>query len=229
VPQRVYAALIALSFLLAFFSWRHIEKPVRDRRKIRAKTAFTGVSLSAVALLALSAGGWLARGYPERYAASDEDLLVPKDERVRYIHRGFPGGGECPASWSAPMDAAAAPPRLLLVGDSQAQDLYNSLTEAGLFPGYEKACIYIHTVCQIYFAPDRLDFVADEHKERCARITPDFVTSVAKDADVVILASHWQERAVAHISDTLEIIKKNSGGGNICSGQKGIGNDSEPA
>ncbi|MEB4593017.1 acyltransferase [Candidatus Thiothrix sp. Deng01] len=64
----VMAGLSLLSLLLAWFSWRWVEKPFRDRRRFTRQQIFTGAMIGSLLFLAI--GGWLvwAQGVPGRFA-----------------------------------------------------------------------------------------------------------------------------------------------------------------
>ncbi|EIJ36530.1 acyltransferase family protein [Thiothrix nivea] len=65
--MELMAALSLLSLLLAWFSWRWVEKPFRDRRHFTRKQIFTSAAIGSLILLAI--GGWLvwAQGVPSRF------------------------------------------------------------------------------------------------------------------------------------------------------------------
>lgn len=62
------AGLSLLTLLLAYASWRWVERPFRDRRRFTRQQMFTGALLGSLLLVAI--GFWLvaAEGFPTRFA-----------------------------------------------------------------------------------------------------------------------------------------------------------------
>lgn len=65
--MELMAGLSALALLLAWFSWRWVEKPFRDRRRFTRHQIFTGAVIGSLLFMAI--GGWLvwAEGVPNRF------------------------------------------------------------------------------------------------------------------------------------------------------------------
>lgn len=123
------AALVALSLLLAWLTWRFVELPVQrsefaglaDRVK-EARFVKAGVAVAAVTWL-LGAGTWAARGLPWRYpameAVSAEFFWEPAPEFDCSRRFGLPKDDYCYRT--------AGAPAILLWGDSHANHLFPGL------------------------------------------------------------------------------------------------------
>ncbi|HEY0625292.1 MAG TPA: acyltransferase family protein [Allosphingosinicella sp.] len=64
-----YVALIAVTFLLAFLSWKYVEQPFRNRAFIGRKTLFGLSALLALLLVAFGLLAHVTRGFPDRFGA----------------------------------------------------------------------------------------------------------------------------------------------------------------
>jgi hypothetical protein len=94
--------------------------------------------------------------------------------------------------------------KLLLIGDSQAQDFFNSAMEHDYLAGYQIRTRHIPSQCQPYLGDPSASGVASKDKALCAK-----VESLAKaksqiaNADVVVLASLWRDWAVRKLPETI--------------------------
>lgn len=70
----VYAALIALTFGLAWLSLKFIEAPFRDRRRFTRRQVYAGFLVGSALLVAIGLAAHLRAGFPERFSA--ETLAV---------------------------------------------------------------------------------------------------------------------------------------------------------
>lgn len=77
VPLAGFAALIILTFGLAWMSWRFVEGPFRDRARIPGQIAAPVLVLAAVLLLGFGTGGHLTNGYGKaRFTAEDRARIA---------------------------------------------------------------------------------------------------------------------------------------------------------
>ncbi|HHC74821.1 MAG TPA: hypothetical protein ENK78_07080 [Thiothrix sp.] len=95
--------------------------------------------------------------------------------------------------------------KLLLVGDSHAQDVLNMLAENNKLDGYQVRTRKIPTQCQIYLGDEQARYIQPKDKPLCANA--DNLQRAKKqlaEADVVILASNWKLWAVKSLTNTLD-------------------------
>jgi peptidoglycan/LPS O-acetylase OafA/YrhL len=88
-PHSISAFLLVfltiLSIGLAYLTWRYVETPFRRRGTFTSRQIFAGSVAMSVALIALGAGGYLAKGFPGRYGPAPAQLLstaVPSPKRM---------------------------------------------------------------------------------------------------------------------------------------------------
>jgi len=69
----MFAALIAITFLLAALTWKFVEQPFRQKGRFSQLQIFGGFFVLSGALVAFGAAGHLSKGFPGRY---DADTLA---------------------------------------------------------------------------------------------------------------------------------------------------------
>ncbi len=122
-----YALMIVASIGLAYLTWRFVEAPFRDRRKIGVRMLIA--MLLPVGLALIVAGGLIHRGggFPQRFD------VAPGAE---------PAGSYKPYNMSvhklaAPAFSGRTPLRMLVIGNSTARDFVNMAQETNRFPKHE--------------------------------------------------------------------------------------------
>lgn len=191
--------LCALTFALAWLTLIWVERPFRDRSFLSQRGIFA-LSLAGGLVLLLAAGvTWRARGYVDSYPAFQREMagMSPREAglyvRGAYDRHGqgdfTPGGG----------------PRLLIIGDSYSQDLYNMIRETGAFPGYQVALRYFLARCQFYVGPEDITpLLNPEDRGLCAhQPAPASVADIAREADVVIFALSWRDWSGVRMPTTI--------------------------
>ncbi len=132
----VFAALIAATFVLAYLSWRFVEAPFRDRRRIDRKTIF-GLSIAGAAgFSVLGAVGTLQDGFPQRleraYAGDIGQLEFHQYIDERYQDCEPPAIAAVALTWEGYLRCKQSQPGLpdiVLLGDSHAEHLFIGLAE----------------------------------------------------------------------------------------------------
>jgi peptidoglycan/LPS O-acetylase OafA/YrhL len=119
-------ALAATVLPLAYLTWRYVERPFRDRRRIARPTLVRFAATLGLAFVALGIAGHATTGFVDRYPEEDRLLAsLQSSEAGQYVKRRFD------ALLAREFDAAGPRPRILIIGDSYGQDLVNALYESG--------------------------------------------------------------------------------------------------
>ncbi len=128
--EGIRIAAVALSFLLAWVTWRFVERPIRSRRKTWVTAATLTVTLAAIGYVGYNA--FQREGLPFRSGIRDAEefnkqlrwkpTLRASEECRRYYHPEFPGRGFCVVS-------SSQVPSVVLIGDSHANHLYPGLAK----------------------------------------------------------------------------------------------------
>lgn len=141
--------LLMIIFSIAYLSWRYVEAPFRDIKKVKRKTF---LKLSAVIIFFLVLFGLmshLSSGFLFRYAAEDQAIAALDGYlEGNYVSKRFDERLLIPFS---PLDDRR---KILIIGDSYAQDLVNALYESGFDKITQISTRHISHLCGNLFISD---------------------------------------------------------------------------
>lgn len=198
-PQWLMGALGGLALLLAWGTWRFVERPFRNPVKVSRGRILTTALVGS--LLLVAAGGIfdMTHGLPSRIppehrawaTATPADLKEYVEGRYRreIENRQFPTDR----------------PGLAIVGDSFSQDVYNMIRETGAFEGYAVSGLYIPTVCQPYRGKENIArFREARDQALCERSALEGSRlQTILSAEVVIFAFRWQPWSADRMGQTI--------------------------
>lgn len=124
----VYLLLCGLALVLAYFTWRYVERPFRDRRRISTRTVFiAGLAMAAI-LISLGLLGDRSGGFPDRLSAEQKDVAAYREKHdygpIYRIGECFLDGGQTYKNFSLACKKLVKGHRSLLIwGDSHAAAL----------------------------------------------------------------------------------------------------------
>lgn len=98
--------------------------------------------------------------------------------------------------------------KALIIGDSHAQDFYNSILENNFLSKYQISTRYIPVRCQIILGDDSTSYIKTKDKNFCEK--SDDLKKAKKqiaEADLIILASYWKEWAAKKLPETVAKLK----------------------
>ena len=191
------------TLVFAAVSWRFVEQPFRRKSgPILASNrgVFTlGIAASAAAAI-IGVVLIATKGFAIRYEPEDRDLaLLDRQAAGAYVRERFN------ERRLRPFDQGEHQ-RLLLIGDSFAQDFLNILSEAGVAQDFTISTHHVSKQCgNLLVAGDLSEFVVRAHAALCmsegglarAELQPLIV-----DASVIVLASDWQPWQWEHLAET---------------------------
>ena len=183
----VLAVLAVASIVLAWLSWRFVERPFRDRRRFSRRAVLRGAATVSVLLAGLGIG---LASVPEATLAKAAELDQARLERLeRSALEHCRPAGEVPRPLAAcGIGAPDGPSRIVVVGDSQARSI-----QAGLH-----AVLETMGVAGIYFGagstlplPSALQY--DDGFETAAAVAYEnvFERIEAERPSVVLLQARW--------------------------------------
>ncbi len=178
---QIMAASMLPTLVLGWLSWRFVERPFRDRRKMPDSRvlAFTiiGTSFAMLAGLAVhQTSGFRAR-WPE---LADGDPLFGANQNAAYVQAQMALNGK-------PFASPDRHRNVLVVGDSYARDFLNMANETGSLSRFS-----------VSYMESYLDDAA------CADPTlPARILDRARDADQVVLSTMFHERNISCLADTI--------------------------
>lgn len=93
---------------------------------------------------------------------------------------------------------------VLIIGDSHAQDFFNSVRESGYWKNYQLSTRYIPTRCQIFLGEKGKQYIVPRDKVFCAEADSlHKARAQISEADIVILAANWKDWSAALLPSTL--------------------------
>ena len=196
IPSLEHPSLLLMSMLsftslvLAYFSWRYIEKPFRGNHAYSRKQIFSFSLLGVGFFIFLGCVGSLKNGFEYRYDEEDLEYLGQiNSANSNYVIQRF---NELQYSdWNSDKT------KLFLVGDSFAQDLTNAIYEAGLNNNYSISTWQIAARCgNVYIrVEEKKEFISGKDFPSCFKTdyfgNVDFIEKL-KNADEVWFASSWK-------------------------------------
>jgi len=184
--------LAASSLFLAYFSWKYVEKPFRDKRRFSRKEIFGwGAAVSGL-LVVFGLIGNLTTGFLYRYDEEDRFLAsLQHSEAGGYVQKRF---GEL---LMRPFDELDDRRRILIIGDSYAKDLVNALHDGGFTENIQMATRHVSHGCgNLFIERDKFaDKIAESDARRCEGkgIYEDTeLRELMKLADEIWFASAWR-------------------------------------
>ena len=187
-PSRLSMLLLAvLGLVLAWFSWRYVEAPFRDRQRVNRHRIWQFSGYGLLIMLLLGAAGHAMRGFPQRLGELEQQIYAVSREKN-------PGSKHCSQYQPALglQHARCAPAgdyrgRVLITGDSHANAMVRALTES--FAADNVAVTQLtHRGCQPVSGVSE-----DGRRDACAQFNDALLDYLAGPAaeDVVVLAGRW--------------------------------------
>ena len=188
---------IFLSFVLTLALFRLVESPCRNRSLVNKRTILS-ISIGGAALLIIAGSVLVATdGLLARYSAADQKIFIQYREVPEYNVKLF---GSMNLA-----DFEKGKKKILLVGDSHAQDMLNVVQEAGLFSKLSFSTKQINAECGNLYLPDYSAverFIPENRRERCTfigRYEGDRLKKLAREADEIWLVSAWPEWVIPYL------------------------------
>lgn len=214
IPLMYRLALVGLSFLLAWVTYRYIERPMRHRAT--SGTVFWGLVTAVVSLGLLGGATHIEDGFVNLRVVASKAPFVANPRALEDWFKGV-RSGTCHIQDErifvhSPECIEPARPRVLLWGDSHASALY-----PGLRALQESRPFGVSQLTQAH-CPPLLNFESSIHKY-CQQINDRILNSVSELApDVIILHAAWIHPQYARsgaditqkLAQTLQEIKRRS-------------------
>ena len=192
-------ASLVLIFFAAFLSWRFVEAPFRDRQKFSSSGMFLAASLGIC--LFSSFGLFLNKSNGLLFSYSDFERSIYEnfiDADVYTVEKfNYHRVGE--------IQAISGKKKVLLIGDSYAQDLVNALYESRIIDEISLTTFYIPATCGVIFS-QRVDALISEN-EFCGKEENSFknpeLLRILSESDAVWLASRWKKKFLPLMGESL--------------------------
>ena len=195
------SALSAISILLAYFSWRYIEKPFRSRTSFSRNMIFlfSLIAISAASLIGVI--GDKTNGFDARFLETELAFLHQiNEENSGYVEKRFTKLRS--SKWEKEKV------KVFLVGDSYAQDLTNAVYESDMIENISLSTWYVSARCGNVYIPlkEKEKFINKIDLKGCDKSdyygSKEFIKRL-KSADEVWFASAWSAWQVELIRNSL--------------------------
>ena len=196
-----YTLLLALSLMalaLGWLSWRYVERPFR-KKVFKTRSILIFSLLGLVFFVGIGVVGLKNKGYPGRFNELDFSLITKSPRNYgQYVATEFNNHRLIPFTNNKY--------KVLVVGDSYAQDVFNSLIENANMKKVSLSSHAIRNACGIVFS-DQVDesLIQGGLQKYCrsqSRFEGDKIIQILKEADIVLLASHWRKWVVDLLPNT---------------------------
>jgi peptidoglycan/LPS O-acetylase OafA/YrhL len=196
----IYTVLICLTFVIGYLSWRYIETPFRNKELISRNQIFSMAFISSTVLLIISYISIMQNGFLNRYPKMDRDLIrYTPSEHGEYVSARF-------MAQMYPSFQSLNKRKIMIIGDSYAQDFYNMVIENNFLQNDEIRTFYISVQCQMHLVDEDISaFISEQNLNLC--MGPQRLASalpLINKADIIILASNWQSWSAARMPQTIK-------------------------
>lgn len=200
VPALTMLGLSALTLVLAYLSWRYIEKPFRARNAIDRTRIFAFSTVGIIAFIGLGVGGHFGsdaltqfrlRGFDSELRSTFVNREKLNAERSKLVE-------SFQSVETADFSNDPRTKKVLILGDSVSDDLYSSMMAVkDRFDGIEIRRMWLNDPCMPYFAHllatgELTTMSGGGCGDSLKRLRDG---SLFKNADVIVLSAHWRERA----------------------------------
>jgi peptidoglycan/LPS O-acetylase OafA/YrhL len=208
MQQERVLLLMAIVFLMAYLSWRYIELPFRDNQRVGGKIIIKLFIVVSLALILFGLVGHFSNGFLYRYAPEDRALAsLDSYQEGLYVSKRFD------EKLLAPFNSLDNRRKILIIGDSYAQDLVNALYESSIGENIQTSTRHISHLCGNLFIGEgdlpKQNVERVEQKCKGAGIYEDeALKKLMLDADEIWFASKWQSWQAAFIRQSISNVKK---------------------
>lgn len=193
-----FILLIAISFILAYFSWRFIETPFRNKKRFTRKIIFTFSIIFSLLFILL--GHIFYHGIIQRYSQSTlQQFQLDGVKTEDYLQKES-------TKHNVKQFSTENKRKVLMIGDSYAQDFFNISREASWFDKDEVVFIGIPVVCQVVLVKEDVSrFIQPKHQQYCIDNGGiKSALSLINNADIIFIANSWKKWAVERLPETIK-------------------------
>lgn len=221
--KHLFTCLI-IAVVGSILSYKFIEKPFRNRNILNRTKIFV---FSFVGAMTLFIGSFFLMRIADRrisylnQAPSSYLSDIRLYGTVAYLNRAYHAHLK-----KYPTFSNSTRNKVMLIGDSHSQDVFNMIVEGHFLKKYE-ICVYrTQFPCQIYFGPeDRLQFIPKNQQYRCIKGSDiREVLPLIRQANIVIFASRWLEWSISRLKTTIQSMNLTKSQKLIIIGTKNLGN-----
>ena len=195
--------LSIFSILFAYISWKWIESPFRDKKRISRRNIFNFSGIGIIAFIFIGTTFSYTDGFIRNYNKIDQTVYK------EFIDLGKFNSINMSEVNLKEFNENDDRKKLLVIGDSYAEDLVNAIKESKLDEQYQLATYRIPANCGVlYIEKERLEkFQPESCSSRPNFFNNPKIIDFIKDADEVWVQSSWLGWHLDFLSESLERIK----------------------
>ena len=202
--------ILAVIFCLAFFNWKFIEKPFRNRSVFSRNQVFKYSFISIFLISSFGIFGTITNGFEQRFNEYERKVLMQYTDPGKYVNSRF-------HNFDINFDDSNETRNVLIIGDSFAEDLINAVFESKINNYISISTRKIEAHCGNLFIKKSLsEYILPQKIKSCENNFNDSIfLSRLEDANEIWLAASWKEWALPMIPESIENYKKLSPNANI--------------
>ncbi len=202
--EGLHLVLAATAFVLAYFSWKYVETPFRRRGNFTRQQIVAYGASGLVAFAVFGLAGMLTAGFTFRFNEGDRYLAeLQSSVAGDYVKKRFE------ALSLKEFDDSDPRKKILILGDSYAQDLVNALYETEFAKRVQVSTHQIGNGCGNLFLP-QTGAIRNGCDGKGLYDNP-MVRNLMLRADEIWLASNWPARQVESIDQIVRGAREFSG------------------
>lgn len=207
----ILTSLIIINFVLflAILSYFFVEQPFRNKQRFSRKQTFctaltTTLVLFVIGLLLIGVAKNRSLSTSEQSDSYVSDL--GKVDNARYVGRVFDALARKRNTYEN--RSLNTSRKIILIGDSFAQDFYNMIIENQYLMNDEIRVHLIHAHCQVYMElENRLYYVLGKSKQKCIPASDiSYALPLIRQANIIFLAANWDDGSAAKLPYTLKLL-----------------------
>jgi peptidoglycan/LPS O-acetylase OafA/YrhL len=128
-PLWIFLMLSAAAFFLAYASWRFVEQPFRDKRRVSRKSVFLLASCMSVGVVGLGYAGYRTNGFESRFSLP-ATMIDSFNRTTRTEECFYKPAMDSRPDWLCSLGATGPAPTFVLFGDSHSLSMLPAFEEA---------------------------------------------------------------------------------------------------
>ena len=200
----VFFLLSIASIFIAYFSWKFVEKPFRNKSKFSQKGIFTFSLCGIWVFIIIGTIFSLSNGFIKKYDEIEQKIYND------FINIGIYNPTNMRLAKLQYFDSLDSRRKLLIIGDSFAEDLVNAVKESELNSNFQLSTYRMPSECGILYV--KRELIKNYQPLSCGQ-KPNFYNSeklikILSDADEVWIAAAWANWQIEFLIESLNNIKK---------------------
>jgi hypothetical protein len=204
--------LSVVAVVLAWLTWRFIEKPFRDRKRFSRIQIFTMALSASVLMIGIGLAGHLGNGFASRFDRAELAAINPP--RTPTYHCAVPIAADPPMS-KCDIGLTGPPASVVLFGDSHADAIAGALSDDLAMAGLHGIILRPMPTCGPIFGLYGSDQLTRDTVDKCERSRQQIMQYIADSHEIkdVVIAIRWTFQAYPIKGDINELAYNNGEGG----------------